>query len=114
VTNFVVLHGWKQLCCMQWTLVGEKKEIWKLLLTCGLLHEIPFHGCILIGCLGFNSFCQTLLVNVTWSKEQKGQRKDIKTIAQLPTTIKKSVNSPGVSQGVSHPINFFALSSSDP
>jgi hypothetical protein len=27
VTNFVVLHGWKQLCCMQWTLVGEKKEI---------------------------------------------------------------------------------------
>jgi hypothetical protein len=28
------------------------------------------------------------------------QRKDIKTKAQLPTTIKKSVNSPGVSQGV--------------
>jgi hypothetical protein len=26
VTNFVVLHGWKQLYCMQWTLVGREKR----------------------------------------------------------------------------------------
>ncbi len=26
VTNFVVLHGWKRLCCMQWTLVGREKR----------------------------------------------------------------------------------------
>jgi len=29
-------------------------------------------------------------------------------------TLEKSVNSPGVSQGVSYPINFFALSCSGP